>query len=643
MTTVTMRDPCPPKTRVDLEWDRLLGALAGRCSTSMGRDLANQLPFLGTREEARLVASEAEEATRLLVAGTPLPSSGLPELRGALTRIAGGVLLGSVELRDTVSLLRTGRALRRFLALHREACQALSRTCSSSESLDAVASEISGCFEPDGVLADKASPGLRDARCASRAARARLMSKLEQIMSRHEHLLQERFVTERDGCWVIPVKAAAVRQIPGTVHGASSSGSTVFLEPEAVAPLTIKLHGLEAEVEREELAVYTRLSALLSQSADAVEACARAVARADLRGATARLARDLGLTFPRLLDASSMTLHELRHPLLVLDLQSGVVGSDVTIEGGAALVISGPNAGGKTVTLKAMGMAALMARAGLPVACSPGTSEIGLFDIVLTDVGDDQNLRKNLSTFSAHATNVARILDETGPGALVLLDELASGTDPREGEALACGVLVSLCARGGAVVVTTHYEGLKALAFEDPRFRNASVSFDFETMTPTFRVNLGVPGGSSALVVAARFGIPAVVIERARGFLSREALAFERVVNGMLEAQSSLDAARVGVLASRAELDATRLRIEMSEALRQDSRLGDAGGEATRAAAPAAAAAPALALKKGMSVYVPRLKRDAQVLETLSGGNVRVTAGSIKMVLATSEIELPRR
>ena len=231
------------------------------------------------------------------------------------------------------------------------------------------------------------------------------------------------------------------------------------------------------------------------------------------------------------------------------------------LEAGRAIVVSGPNAGGKTVALKTMGLAALMVRAGIPVPCDEG-STVGLFDVVLTDVGDDQSLQKNLSTFSAHVSNLAAILHETTRGALVLLDELAGGTDPREGEALAAGVLDSLCARGGAVAATTHYEGLKALALADARFANASVGFDLETMTPTFQLAMGVPGSSSALAVARRFGMPATVIERAERFLTREDQNFEAVVKRLHDERAALELARAAAEERETEARHARTRLE---------------------------------------------------------------------------------
>jgi DNA mismatch repair protein MutS2 len=355
------------------------------------------------------------------------------------------------------------------------------------------------------------------------------------------------------------------------------------------------------------------------------------------------------------------------------------------------MVVSGPNAGGKTVALKAMGLAALMTRAGLPVACSGGA--IGLFDVVLTDVGDDQSLSKSLSTFSAHVQNLAHVLEETRPGALVLLDELAGGTDPREGEALAAGVLDSLCARGGAVVVTTHYEGLKALALGDARFVNASVGFDLATMTPTFRLAIGVPGSSSALSVAKRYGLPSTVLERAERFLSREDQSFESLVKKLNAERAALELARAaaeqrereagqmrdrlegeiraakeregrivtreaeallaGLKRAKDDLRAAQAKLRTKKidegALREAGRAIDRvaaqaslGGElesvTMRADTMARRAVPREELRKGARVYVPRLRTEAEVLEVQPGGAVRVAVGSLKVAVQPDEL-----
>jgi DNA mismatch repair protein MutS2 len=689
-------DPCPPKTRADLEWDRILSALVERCAGPLGRDLAAGLPFAETRDEAREWLAQSAEATRLLEEGRPLPASEVDDVREAIERARVGGVLAPHELRAMGRMLGAARALRRFLASRRDDLPRLFEACATDPTLDDVADEITGCFEIDGALADRASPRLRELRGEWHAARQRMLSRMEDLMTRYESIVQDRFVTEREGRWVLPVRSDAHERFPGIVHATSSSGSTLFVEPRAVVPMGNRLKVLEAEVKREEEAVYARLTALVSDALSSVEAAARALALADIRAAAARLARDLALVFPEVVDEPRLDLRRARHPLLALEMGAGVVPSDVAIEAGRAIVVSGPNAGGKTVALKTMGLAALMIRAGLPVACAPG-SIVGLLDVVLTDVGDDQSLQKNLSTFSAHVKNLVAVLEETGRGALVLLDELAGGTDPREGEALAAGVLDSLCARGGAVAVTTHYEGLKALALVDDRFVNASVGVDLATMSPTFELAMGVPGSSSALAVARRYGMPSTVIERSERFLTREDQSFEAVVKRLHDERAALELARAAAeqreaearqakARADAELESAKSRArkmledeaaELMERLRRarddlrDARARlrakrvDAEGvrEAERAIERVSgdvaiggpleplvlgsASAGILGdarepvrspeLRKGSRVWVPRLRAEAEVVEVL-GATVRVAAGALKLTVPAVDL-----
>jgi len=688
-------DPCPAKTRSDLEWDRVLRAVADRCAGPLGRDLAASLPFAGTRDEARAWMAQSAEATKLLEEERSPPVGGVDELGDAIERARIGGVLAPVELRSIGRLLGAARALRRFLGANRAAVPALFDACSTDPTLDDVADEIASSFDPDGTLADRASPRLRELRAEWHAARQRMLARMEDLMSRHEAVLQDRFVTEREGRWVLPVRSDAHERFPGIVHATSASGATLFVEPRAVVPMGNRLKVLEADVKREEEAVYARLTAVVSDALPSVEAAARALALADVRVATSKLARDLALVFPEIVDEPRLLLKGARHLLLALDLPH-VVASDLSLEAGRAIVVSGPNAGGKTVALKTMGLAALMVRAGIPVACDEGSS-VGLFDVVLTDVGDDQSLQKNLSTFSAHVSNVSAILQETTRGALVLLDELAGGTDPREGEALAAGVLDSLCARGGAVAATTHYEGLKALALADARFVNASVGFDIATMTPTFRLVTGVPGSSSALAVARRFGMPGTVIDRAERFLTREDVSFEAVVKKLHDERAALELARSAAEEREqearhartrldAELEAARSREKrtLSEEARELSDRVRRAREELRAAQarlrakkldPAAvreaeraiervagevaiggALEPLVAtwkeaptetvraadLRKGSRVWVPRLRAEADVVD-VSGDQVRVAAGPLKMTVAAGELRAAPR
>ena len=689
-------DPCPPKTRADLEWDRVLSALADRCAGPLGRDLALGLRFAESRDEAREWLAQSAEATMLLGEGRPLPVAEVDDVREAIERTRIGGVLAPAELRAVERMLGAARALRRFLTSRKAALPTLFEACATDPTLDDVAEEISGCFEVDGALADRASPRLRELRGEWRAARQRMLSRMEDLMGRYESVVQDRFVTEREGRWVLPVRSDAHERFPGIVHATSSSGATLFVEPRAVVAMGNRLKVLDAEVKREEEAVYARLTALLGDALPSVEAACQALALADVRGATAKLARELHLVFPAIVDDARLDLKRARHPLLALEMGDGVVPSDLAIEAGRGIVVSGPNAGGKTVALKTMGLAALMVRAGMPVACGEG-STVGLLDVVLTDVGDDQSLHKNLSTFSAHVKNLVEVLQETGRGALVLLDELAGGTDPREGEALAAGVLDSLCARGGAVAATTHYEGLKALALADERFVNASVGVDLATMTPTFELAMGVPGSSSALAVARRYGLPATVIERAERFLSREDQSFEAVVKKLHDERAALELARAAAeqregearearARADAELETARSRAkkvlseeaaELMDRLRRAredlrdararvrSRKVDAEGlrEAERVVERVAGElaiggplGPLVAgvvpggdevqrepvrapdLRRGARVWVPRLRAEAEIVEVMGDGGVRVAAGPLKLTVPASEL-----
>ncbi|MDB4936787.1 MAG: Recombination inhibitory protein MutS2 [Labilithrix sp.] len=719
-STDQLRDPCPDKTRSDLEWNRLLGALASRCVSHMGRELARDLPFAATRSETRRLLAEAREATELLAAAEPLPVVELADVSSAIGRVGASGVLAPVEIREIGKALGAARLLRRYLSVRRSRAGALYEACSTDPTLDALADELASAFDPDGLLSDRASPRLKELRSEYQTARTRMLARLDDLMSKYEAILQDRYVTEREGRYVVPVRSDAHERFPGIVHSTSASGATLFVEPRAVIPMGNRLKVLEAEVQREEIAIYTRLSARIGESLASVIGAIDALARADVRAATARLAQDLRLAFPELTDDARLALSSARHPLLLLDMIEAmpqhtgsahatdvaaesafeaVVPSDLSIAARRAVVVSGPNAGGKTVALKTMGLTALMIRAGLPVACAAG-STVGIFEVVLSDVGDDQNMTKNLSTFSAHVRNLVRILDDTQPGALVLLDELAGGTDPREGEALAAGMLDSLTARGGAVVVTTHYEGLKALALADDRFENASMGFDLAEMSPTFRMAQGVPGSSSALAVARKFGLPGTVIERAERFLSREDLQFESVVKKLNDERAALELARAAAAQREAEAETLRASLESelhnardreqrqlskeAESLlgavrrsREELREVQArlrakkldvasakeaekaldrvaakvaiGGElepfmvreATGGtSAPEGPVADAATLKKGARVWVPRLRAEADVLDMLGDGSVRVQAGAMRLVLPAAELRL---
>jgi DNA mismatch repair protein MutS2 len=655
----------------------------------MGKSLALALPFASTREGTRRLLDEAEEATALGGNNEPIPVAALVDVSAAIGRVGASGVLAPQEIREIGKSLEAARTLRRFLHNRKSRIPNLHAACATDPTLDELAEELASAFDPDGTLSDRASPRLKELRGEYQLARQRLLSRLEDFMTKYEAIIQDRFITEREGRYVVPVRSDAHERFPGLVHATSASGATLFVEPRAVIPMGNRLKVLEAEVQREEIAIYTKLSDRIHERLPSVLAAIDALARADVRAATAKLAGELSLRFPNITDEAKLDLRAACHPLLLVD-EEKVIPSNLAITARRAMVVSGPNAGGKTVALKTMGLVALMVRAGLPVPCHE-ESTVGIFEVVLSDVGDDQSLTKSLSTFSAHVRNLVSILDDTQPGALVLLDELAGGTDPREGEALAAGMLDSLTARGGAVVVTTHYEGLKALALADERFQNASMGFDLPTMSPTFKLAEGVPGSSSALAVARKFGLPSTVIERAERFLSREDAHFETVVQKLNDERAALELARAA--AERRELEAEQVRRALAEELRHakereqrhvskeaESLLGavrrareelreaqaklrskkldaQATKEAQQAidrvaaqvavggaldpakfASPEPPAVVAFTPKKGMRVFVSRVRAEADVLEVLPDGAVRVQAGPLKIVVDPAEI-----
>jgi DNA mismatch repair protein MutS2 len=366
--------------------------------------------------------------------------------------------------------------------------------------------------------------------------------------------LSDDFYTVRNDRYVLPVRADARGGVPGIVHDASSSGTTVFIEPEAVVDLNNRLKTAEIEIERETLRVLRHLARSVVERLPEIESGVEVLEQIDLAFARGRLSQRMNAVEPSLGPDGSFELYGLRHPLLPVD---SAVPNDVRLgDGPSVLLISGPNAGGKTVAMKAVAIAALSVRAGLHVAALPG-ARMGVVDAVLADIGDEQDLRESLSTFSAHMANLARIVESASSRCLVILDEIGAGTDPSEGASLAQAILETLAETGARVIATTHYSLLKEMASADPRFLNASVELDEETLAPTYRLHLGTPGTSSATAVAGRMGLRPEVLERANALLEREDRQLDRLL-------VELSANRVALETERRE--ARRLRAETETA-----------------------------------------------------------------------------
>lgn len=673
-----------------LEWPRLQQAVLARCRGASAR--SRGLTHARDRAHAAVLLREAAEVMALLERGERVPIDELPEIEPHLARLERQGALKASALAELRTALQTARALRAFLAAQRAHAPALQAACSTDPALDELEAQLRDALEPDGSLSDRASPELKALRSEAANLRERIAGRMREQIERYGEVLSDHYYTMREGRYVLPVRRDAHERVPGIVHGTSQSGSSVFVEPRAVVAHGNRLKMAESELEREEERVLAALSERVRDHLPSLHGAREALDRMDLRHACGLLGRDIAGVIPELRDEAAITLRAARHPLLVLD-GIAAVANDVDLDPGQALVISGPNASGKTVQLKTLGLCALMVQHGLPIPASPG-SRVGFFGRVLTDVGDEQSTARNLSTFSAHITNLRAILEFADASSLVLLDELATGTDPEQGAALACAVVDALCNQGATLAVTTHYEPLKAFALRDRRLRSASVGFDVERMEPTFALTMDVPGASSALLVARRFGIPDAVLEFAERVLPEQARDFERLVRELgarshalqaeraelqqqraaveraqQETQARLERlkregdARVAretadllqeVRSARAELDRARTKAKAGAATKQEFAEAERaiagvaarvalGGDLAPSTAPSATnggAAPLLEaeLRPGTRVHVPRLRSDAIVVEEPSKGRVRVAVGPLKLWVDSADL-----
>ena len=690
--------PADRDTLAQLGWDQVLSDLVGRCRTGPGAERAAHLDFLAGVEAARARMAEIAEARQLAAAGAPLPFGGIGELAGPVARAEKGSALEPAEL---VSVARTARGcdrLRRHLAERAGDAPRLAARAAAISDLGHVFHPILDAFDESGQLVDHASDALGALRKQAARARADLERRARELVDdpRLADTLQDRFFTQRDDRCVLPIKVEARGRVKGIVHGTSQSGQTVFVEPEALVELGNQLVMAESAVADEERRILALLSSYVAEDGRALEAALEVAAGLDLIAAAADQAGALGASAPALAEgeAVAIDLQRARHPLMELSGRA-CVPNDIRLPLGSALVISGPNAGGKTVALKTTGLAVLMARAGLHVSAA-SSSSLPWIERVASDIGDAQSLEKDLSTFSGHLLRVQHILAVVGPGTLVLFDELAVGTEPEQGAALAEAVLEALVARGASVIATTHYERLKILAASEPRFANASVGFDLDRMMPTFELHLGVPGSSGALALARRLGVDGDLVARAESLLGDRRASVEELLAQLAHERDRLAEERRDTAAARAEAEraraaaerATERAIEREEKARQQSHdeavaaLRDArreldelrvtlrrrrreavgtrpggdvaslGASVDAAAARIAAHAPArpappaepapdpAALRPGVPVRVVSLNASGVVVAAPDGNKVAVQVGPLRTTAALSDLRL---
>jgi DNA mismatch repair protein MutS2 len=558
-----------------LEFPLIRERLAEKTSFTPSRRLAEALipesdPVLIAR-----ALDETDEARALLSERHGVGIGGARDIGPGIDRAVRAGRLDPAHFLDIAATLDGAAKLKLVLA---EARWPLLRDLSRQlHPLPAITSTLARSFDPAGELLDTASPRLGGLRAAVRVAFDRLRRRLDALVgSELGNALQEPIVTLRNGRYVVPVKAEARSRVKGIVHDASGSGQTLFVEPLVVVELGNAWREAQIAEQEEVDRILDELSALVAANAPALRETLDALASFDFWSAKAQLGAEMDGTRAETAARPEVTLLSARHP----GLSGRVVPIDIRLgDGYTVLVVTGPNTGGKTVTLRTLGLLALMHQAGLHVPAAPG-SRLPIFRDVFADIGDEQSIAQSLSTFSGHMRSIIRIVEAAGPGTLVLLDELGAGTDPTEGSALAQALLDHFIRAGALIAATTHYAELKAYAHTTPGAMNASVEFDLESLSPTYRLRIGLPGGSQAFAIAERLGLPQALVADARSRLTESQRTFEatlaRIRESEGEAAGALDRAR------EAELRATEALRVADEERRKARRERDEVGRRSR-------------------------------------------------------------
>lgn len=512
-----------------LEFYKIREMLASHSITPMGKELCLALKPYTDIGEVQRALDETEEAVVLLTytGGNPLVWFG--DVREALVMAEKGASLNPRALLDVAGCLRAARAARAALVKDRQDTPILTGLASRLTTLPAVEQDISDAILSEDEIADRASVELSQIRRQIRSANERMREKLNQMIrsSSFAKYLQDAIITMRGDRYCIPVKAEHRASVPGLVHDQSASGATLFVEPMVVVELGNDLKQLHAKEQQEIARILQALTDRLAPHADELRTDIDILNHLDFAFAKGQLSREMSAVLPKLNTRGYIRIIRGRHPLIDRDKvvpTSLWLGDDFT-----TLIITGPNTGGKTVTLKTVGLLTLMAQAGLQVPAELGT-ELAVFERVYADIGDEQSIEQSLSTFSSHMTNIVAIIQHVTDRDLALFDELGAGTDPTEGAALAQTILTSLLSRKVRTMATTHYSELKAFALSTPGVENASVEFDVATLRPTYRLSIGIPGKSNAFEISRRLGLSEEIIDGARQLLSQNDVRFEDVI-----------------------------------------------------------------------------------------------------------------
>ncbi|MEB3101092.1 endonuclease MutS2 [Ferviditalea candida] len=555
-----------------LEYPKILHKLTAHAATEIGKTRAERLrpshEFSAVRSS--LQATDEAFAVQRLKGGAPF--GGIRDIRGSLQRARIGGALNPAELLDIATTISGGRKLKRFLFSFHEnhPIPMLQAWAEGIAELNKLEEGIAFCINDQAEVSDQASPELNRIRHERRTGEHRVRERLEQMLRTPsvQKMLQESLVTVRNDRYVIPVKQEYRGSIGGIVHDQSASGATLFIEPEAVVQLNNKLRELSLKEQKEIEKILRQLTEKVAEFAEELRESLESLAELDFQFAKAALAKEMKASLPIMNDSGFIQLKKARHPLITGEAVP------INVELGreySTIIITGPNTGGKTVSLKTIGLLSLMAMSGLFIPAEDGSS-MCVFEGIYADIGDEQSIEQNLSTFSSHMTNIIGILRSLTPNSLILLDELGAGTDPAEGSALAIAILEHIHSQGCRMVATTHYSELKAYAYDRPGIINASMEFDVQTLRPTYRLLVGVPGRSNAFAIARRLGLPEEIIERARGQINEETQRVESMIASLEENRLTAETERQSAQQLRREMDRLRRELEQERTRFEEQR-----------------------------------------------------------------------
>jgi len=522
-----------------LEYNKVIKQLISQTATSLGKDLTAALKPSGDFAEVKQLQEETDEAAQIIRLNEVIPLGGIFDIRAALKRSLIGGLLNTEECLNVASTIYGGRQAKAFIEnLEETTLPILEELAEQIAPLRDLEQRVNSCIDDHGHVMDSASVKLRSIRSSIRTYESRVRERLDNYTRRNSNMLSDAIITIRNDRYVLPVKQEYRGTIGGIVHDQSASGATLFMEPKAVVDLNNQLQEATLKETQEIERILRDLSEQIASNEAALHENIMVLGKMDFIFARAKLSKQMKAARPKINDKGIIKLQQARHPLIPID---EVVANDVEIgDAYTSILITGPNTGGKTVTLKMIGLCTLMVQSGLQIPALDGC-EMAVFKHILADIGDEQSIEQNLSTFSSHMTNIVKIIEQVDHESLVLFDELGAGTDPQEGAALAMSILDEVISRDARVIATTHYPELKAYGYNRENVVNASVEFDIQTLQPTYRLLIGVPGRSNAFEISKRLGLNETIITQAQSLIGADSKSVENMIASLESSQKQAE------------------------------------------------------------------------------------------------------